>query len=213
MYGRIRWGLVLPPCACSAAFVLGRPSPSLLRTRPWRPVPRRAAWTTRGCEHWRARPLCYRPGRVGVQWSTTRERVCIHCEEPPLVRRSVRPRHPPLVVTSAARTRVWTTPRIPRRVVPRANVHGKRHAARELHRGAAADTTAAHACQRSRGGLLALWGVVCARFARGELQPFYAYADCHIRSCERAATLGWDWSRTGFATKTLGYWVVALMSL
>ena len=159
MYGRIRWGLVLPPRSCSAAFGLGRPSPSLLRTRPWRPVPRRAAWTTRGCEHWRARPLCYRPGRVGVQWSTTRERVCIHCEEPPLVRRSVRPRHPPLVVTtSAARTRVWTTPRIPRRVVPRANVHGKRHAARELHRGAMADAAAAHARQRSRGGMLAPWG-------------------------------------------------------
>jgi hypothetical protein len=58
----------------------------------------------------------------------------------------------------AARALVWTTPRTPRRVVPRTNIHGTRHVARELHRGAMADAAAAHARQRSRGGMLAPWG-------------------------------------------------------
>ena len=122
------------------------------------------------------------------------------------------PRHPTLGVTLAARARVLTTPRTLRSAVPRTNVHGKRHAARGPHRGAMTDATTAHACQRCRCGMPTSTtrgggGGGCTRFARGELQPFYAYADSQICSCERASTLCWDWSRTGIATWTLGYQV------
>ena len=98
------------------------------------------------------------------------------------------------------RTRVRAAPRAPTRAPALENIHGKRHARHGVHRAHTTPATPTHACQRGWWSVLTTWGVVCTRFARGALQPFYARADGHVPPCERAATLGWDWSGSGIAT-------------